>query len=907
MTDSRHTEASPDVARNAVIYLKDYTPPDFSILTTALVFELSDSVTTVKSNLSIERANNNETPLVLHGEQLKLIEVLLDGEKLNDENYKQTDSDLTIFSVPEKFELSITTEIEPEKNLSLEGLYLSEGMYCTQCEAEGFRKITYYLDRPDVMSIFTTTIIAEKKSYPVLLSNGNCIEKGEMDGGKHFAVWHDPFKKPCYLFALVAGDLCIVEDQFTTMSGKNIKLQIFVEEKDQAKCDHAMSSLKNAMKWDEQVYGREYDLDLYMIVAVDFFNMGAMENKGLNIFNSSCVLAHPETQTDLAFQRVEAVVAHEYFHNWSGNRVTCRDWFQLSLKEGFTVFRDACFSSDMNSATVKRIEDVSLLRSAQFAEDAGPMSHPVRPESFIEISNFYTLTIYEKGAEVIRMMHQLLGEKVFRKGSDLYFERHDGQAVTCDDFVKAMEDASDKDLTQFKHWYSQAGTPVLTVSESWKPEENRYVITIEQNCPSTPGQSEKLPFYLPLNVALVGKDGLLEDSEQVLIVKEYKESFSFEGLMEKPIPTLLRGFSAPVRLDFKYSYDELLLIMLNETDGFTRWDASQRFLLKLIDELYEEKIDIETHETQQRIKDFCDVLVLLTNQGFGIQTMDDYAKDDTHSWRSEYDAAMLAEMLKVPEINSVMEQYSTIDISKLCLSVSSVEQSIASLMSGYFLVWYERLSQQLKGIGKYKPEANDIALRSLKNRCLNYLCLIGNEEGISYAEEQFTAADNMTDQSQALVAIVASEDETFIPLAEKLLQQFYQQWSHESLVVNQWLTIQVMAKHAYVFDQVKKLTQHEAYDATNPNKVRALVGAFCMRNIAVFHANQAESYEFLANEIIRLNALNPQLAARLLTPLTQWKRYSEPNKTLMQSALKTIAEEPSLSSDVYEVVSKSLA
>ncbi len=542
------------------IYLKDYRVPDFLIDSVALRFELDEEETLVKATLSMRRnpeSNLRNAPLVLHGDKsLELKRICMNGQAVPESEYRVTDDSLTIDVVPDSFELGTLVRIQPQLNTALEGLYKSGGAFCTQCEAEGFRRITYYLDRPDVMSLFTTTIVADPARYPVLLSNGNLIDVGVTEDGRKVVTWEDPFKKPAYLFALVAGDLSSIADTFTTASGRDVKLEIYADAKDHDKLSYAMDSLKRSMRWDEDVYGREYDLDIYMIVAVDFFNMGAMENKGLNVFNTSCVLASQKTSTDLAFQRVEAVVAHEYFHNWSGNRVTCRDWFQLSLKEGFTVFRDAEFSADMNSRTVKRIEDVALLRTAQFAEDAGPMSHAVRPESFIEISNFYTLTVYEKGAEVVRMIHTLLGAELFRKGTDLYFDRHDGQAVTTDDFLAAMEAASGRDLSQFKRWYSQAGTPVVHVNDSWDESQGVYTIHFKQSCPATPGQTEKLPFHMPIVYGLLDESG--EELRNGLFeLTDSEQSLTFEGLTSRPVPSLLRGFSAPVKLRFDYSDAQL--------------------------------------------------------------------------------------------------------------------------------------------------------------------------------------------------------------------------------------------------------------------------------------------------------------------------------------------------------------
>lgn len=916
--------AHPDNANNSqVTYLKDYQAPAYLIDRTDLVFDLQADKTLVHSRLSLRKnpsALQQGNLLELDGDKLLLTAIAVDGQALDASAYEVLANGLRLMNMPDVFTLEISTEIEPEKNLSLEGLYLSDGMYCTQCEAEGFRRITYYLDRPDVMSVFTTTIMADASQYPILLSNGNLQDSGQTEDGRHWAKWLDPFKKPAYLFALVAGNLQCVEDTFITQSSRSIALKIYVEAKDLDKCDHAMQSLKNAMRWDEESYGREYDLDLYMIVAVDFFNMGAMENKGLNIFNTSCVLANPRTQTDLAFQRVEAVVAHEYFHNWSGNRVTCRDWFQLSLKEGFTVFRDACFSADMNSPTVKRIEDVNLLRSAQFAEDGGPMSHPVRPESYIEISNFYTLTIYEKGAEVIRMMVQLLGEKAFRAGSDLYFERHDGQAVTCEDFVQAMEQASGVDLSQFRLWYSQSGTPVLMVEEVWDADAGVYTLTIEQSCPPTPGQDNKQPFIIPVRVGLVTQAGMQtiqSDSSAILTPANYdankpqecllalslpKQSWRFNGLSEKPVPSLLRGFSAPVKLHFNYSRDDLLKLLAADDDGFVRWDAAQRYAIDLIAGHVTGALLIDSHEGAKAVKAFGNALGELLQAGF-----DQSDEQATAVWRSDHDAALTAEILRLPGYQTLLEHFQCVNISAIQSALEALRKMLATQLKVLVRSSYTRLNDQLVQRGEYQPKAEDIALRSLKNTCLAYLMAVDDPSHIELAHAQYRAANNMTDQSSALTALVNCQYDGASKVADQCLDDFYQQWSQESLVVNQWFTIQACSENPGALQRVKKLMSHPAYDDTNPNKVRALIGAFCMRNLPQFHADFGKAYGLLVDEIVRLNSVNPQLASRLLAPLTQWRRYSSPQRELMFEALTRIADTDNLSADVFEVVSKSRA
>ena len=881
------------------IYLKDYQVPGYLIKTTDLRFEIYDGETIVSAMLHLYRNPAAKTPatqLTLHGADLELVSIALDGKSLSNGDYEFGEESLTIFDTPADFNLLTITRIKPESNTSLEGLYRSRTMYCTQCEAEGFRKITYYLDRPDVMSEFTTTVVADKK-YPVLLSNGNLIDQGDAENNRHYATWHDPFKKPAYLFALVAGDLAYIEDSFTTVSGRDVTLKIFVEPKDLDKCDHAMDSLKNSMRWDEEVYGREYDLNIFMIVAVDDFNMGAMENKGLNIFNTSCVLAKPETTTDAGFQRVEGVVAHEYFHNWSGNRVTCRDWFQLSLKEGFTVFRDSEFSADMGSRTVKRVEDVTLLRTMQFAEDAGPMAHPIRPESYIEISNFYTMTVYEKGAEIIRMLATLLGEENFRKGTDLYFERHDGQAVTTEDFVAALAEASGRDLSQFKNWYSQAGTPRLHVTDSYDEDAQEYSLTIKQSCPPTPECQNKLPFHIPVAVGLLGSAGdlplSLKDAEPdfetgdnthlVLELTAAEQTFVFQRVQEKPVPSLLRGFSAPVKLHYNYSRDDLIVLMSRDSDGFNRWEASQQLGLQAINQamaLYQKGGDLSGLQLD------ADLLAAYRS----------ILQDDS------LDKAMVAYMLSLPSEAYLSELADVIDVEAIHYSRMAVRKVLARELRDQFVRIYNAYDHQQA----YAATAESIAGRSLKNVALAYLMLLGEEDLIRACEQQYREANNMTDVMAALSQLVNAEAPLAQQLAATALADFYERWQHESLVVNQWLSVQATCVLPATLGKVKSLQNHAAYDGKNPNKIRALIAGFCNGNAINFHADAGAGYRFLADQIILLNTQNPQIASRLLTPLTKWKKYSPERQALMKAELERIIAEPNLSKDVFEVVSKSL-
>ncbi|ROL65655.1 aminopeptidase N [Pseudomonas protegens] len=878
-----------------MIYLKDYQAPEYLIDETHLTFELFEDHSLVHAQLVMRRnpaRGAGLPPLVLDGQQLELLSVSLSDQPLSADDYQLDDSHLTLHPTSASFTLDTSVKIHPESNTALEGLYKSSGMFCTQCEAEGFRKITYYLDRPDVMSKFTTTVVAEQHSYPVLLSNGNPIASGPGEDGRHWATWEDPFMKPAYLFALVAGDLWCVEDSFRTQSGRDVALRIYVEPENIDKCQHAMNSLKKSMRWDEETYGREYDLDIFMIVAVNDFNMGAMENKGLNIFNSSAVLARAETATDAAHQRVEAIVAHEYFHNWSGNRVTCRDWFQLSLKEGFTVFRDAGFSSDMNSRTVKRIQDVAYLRTHQFAEDAGPMAHAVRPESFIEISNFYTLTVYEKGSEVVGMIHTLLGAEGFRKGSDLYFERHDGQAVTCDDFVKAMEDANGVDLSQFKRWYSQAGTPRLAVSESYDAAAKTYSLTFRQSCPQTPDKVEKLPFVIPVELGLLDSKGAgialrlsgenaAQGTSRVISVTEAEQTFTFVDIAEHPLPSLLRGFSAPVKLGFPYSRDQLMFLMQHDSDGFNRWDAGQQLAVQVLQEL------IAQHQQGQAL-----VMDKRLVTALGTVLADD-----------SLDQAMVAEMLSLPGEAYLTEISEVADVEAIHAAREFARQQLADSL--FDALW--KRYQANRAVSKataYVAESEHFARRALQNIALSYLMLTRKPEVLAVAIEQFDSADNMTERLTALAVLVNSPFE-----AEKAqaLAVFAENFKDNALVMDQWFSVQAGSPLPGGLERVKALMQHPAFNIKNPNKVRALVGAFAGQNLINFHAADGSGYRFLADLVIQLNGFNPQIASRQLAPLTRWRKYDSARQALMKGELERIRASGELSSDVFEVVSKSLA
>ncbi|MCU1756511.1 aminopeptidase N [Pseudomonas helleri] len=878
-----------------MIYLKDYQAPEYLIDETHLTFELFEDHTLVHAQLVMRRnpARGEGFPaLALDGQQLELLSVKLDDVELTAADYELTDSHLTLHPTTEQFVVDTSVKIQPESNTALEGLYKSGTMFCTQCEAEGFRKITYYLDRPDVMSTFTTTVVAEQHRYPILLSNGNPLASGPDEDGRHWATWEDPFKKPAYLFALVAGDLWCVEDTFTTMTNRTVALRIYVEPENIDKCQHAMNSLKKSMRWDEEAYGREYDLDIFMIVAVNDFNMGAMENKGLNIFNSSAVLARAETATDAAHQRVEAIVAHEYFHNWSGNRVTCRDWFQLSLKEGFTVFRDSEFSADMNSRVVKRIQDVAFLRTHQFAEDAGPMAHAVRPESFIEISNFYTLTVYEKGSEVVRMLQTLLGAEGFRKGSDLYFERHDGQAVTCDDFIKAMEDANGADLSQFKRWYSQAGTPRLAVSEHYDAEQKTYSLTFAQSCPQTPDKVEKLPFVIPVELGLLNAQGaelplqLAGESaavgtSRVLSVTEAEQTFTFVGINEKPLPSLLRGFSAPVKLQFAYSSDQLVFLMQHDTDGFNRWDAGQQLSVQVLQTLIGQYQRGETLVMDPRLVEA--LRSVLTNP--------------------QLDQAMVAEMLSLPGEAYLTEISEVADVDAIHAAREFARKQLADSLFDELWARYQA-NREVSKVTPYVAEDEHFARRSLQNIALSYLSLSGKPEVVAATLEQFENSDNMTERLNALAILVNSPFEAEKALA---LASFAEHFKDNPLVMDQWFSVQAASPLPGGLQRVQQLMEHPAFTIKNPNKVRALIGAFAGQNLINFHAADGSGYRFLADLVIQLNALNPQIASRQLAPLTRWRKYDSARQALMKAELERIRSSGELSSDVFEVVSKSLA
>ena len=859
------------------IYLKDYTPAPFLAQKIVLHFQLFEEKTIVTSTVDyLENAASQSQDLVLHGDHQTVTEVLLNGEAFSD--YVIEDGNMTIANAGSiadgKFALTITSEIDPANNTALEGLYQSQGNYCTQCEAEGFRRITYFQDRPDVLSVFTVRIEADKQLYPVLLSNGNLVAEGDLKSGRHFTEWHDPFPKPCYLFALVAGNLVHIVDSFITMSGRKVDLRIYVRPGDETQCDHAMQSLKKSMRWDEETYGREYELDRFNIVAVSDFNMGAMENTSLNIFNTALVLAQQETATDADFMSVEGVVAHEYFHNWTGNRVTCRDWFQLSLKEGLTVFRDQEFSADMNSRAVQRIDDVNTLRRMQFSEDASPLAHQVQPDSFIEISNFYTTTVYEKGAELIRMQHTLLGAETYRKATDLYFSRHDGQAVTCNDFVQCMADASGRDMTQFFLWYKQAGTPTLRVSSHFDAAQQRYTLSFKQSQPATAGQSDKQPLHIPIAVGLLDAQGKEIIPTQVLEMTQREQSFSFEGVSDCPVPSILRGFSAPVKLTTELSDEDLRLLQIYDNDGFNKWEAGQTLALRNIERVMaDSQADISTF-----IADFGNLIA----QGLDNNT----------------DKALLARALSLPEISVIAQHQAVID-------PATIDQARTYLLTQIKRAHKEALAKLYDAntdTGEFAITPEAMGKRALRNVVLELLTATKGTGCAVRAKAHYFNANNMTDRVAALASLVDSTQ----PEREEVFNHFYQTYQQYPLVVDKWFKLQAMGNRDSSFEDFAMLRQHPEFNIKNPNRVRSLYTAFSLYNPVKFHDPSGKGYALQRDVIIELNAINPQIAARQVNPFREWKRYTPQLQTHMQAALQAILDTPNLSNDVFEVVSKSL-
>jgi aminopeptidase N len=872
------------------IFLKDYTPPAFLVSSVDLDIDLQADHALVKATLAVTRNPKSPdpvAPLELDGDELELISVQIDGRVLVAGDFSLSAAGLEIAGVPDRFTLETVVRIRPGQNTKLMGLYASKDGYFTQCEAEGFRRITFFPDRPDVMARYTTTIQADKSDFPFLLSNGNLVAQGDGSESRHWARWVDPFPKPSYLFAMVAAKLDRLENDFVTRSGRKVKLSVFVEPGKLDQCGFAMDALKRAMKWDEDVFGLELDLDQYMIVAVGDFNMGAMENKGLNIFNTKYVLARADTATDADFMFLDRVVAHEYFHNWTGNRVTCRDWFQLSLKEGLTVFRDQEYGADSYSRPVQRIQEVRSLRGAQFPEDAGPMAHPVRPASYMEISNFYTATVYEKGAEVVRMIHALIGAQDFRKGMDLYFERHDGQAVRTDEFVQAMQDASGTNLTQFKRWYEQAGTPVVNVEGRYDAATKRYVISVAQSCPPTPGQDAKLPFHIPFAVGLIAPDGSgiplqmageakAGNDTRVLSLTKTQESFEFVNVPRSPVPSLLRGFSAPVNLRFDYSDADLTHLMAYDADSFNRWEAGQRLALNLllrgIDEF-----------RAKHLPEFPDNFV----KAFTRVLAD--AKDDP---------AFAAEALGLPSEGYIAEQMEEIDPDAIHSVRRSLRKHIASALKSALLTAYRTSTAP----HPYSPDARSAGLRALRNLCLGYLMELEDAQMQALCLAQFETADNMTDSMAALSALVNAEGSA----REGALKKFYDKWKDEPLVLDKWFAVQATSPLPDALATVKRLMLHPAFTLKNPNRVRSLISSFCHGNQVRFHAADGSGYVFAAEQIIAIDALNPQVAARLARSFDRWRKFDAGRRAQAQAALERIRDTAGLSKDTFEVVTRAL-
>ncbi len=871
----------------------DYRPPAFLVDTLELHFDLDPDATRVIAHLEFRRnpaadAADRNAPLVLDGEQQDEVQIELDAVPLPPERWHRGASALTVLDPPPRGRLTVRSQTAPSRNDSLEGLYTSSGVFCTQCEPEGFRRITYFPDRPDVLARYSVTVRADSTAFPVLLSNGNLVAQGTLDDGRHFAKWDDPFPKPSYLFALVAGKLAALEDRFTTASGRDVALRIFSTPANIPRCHHAMEALKRAFRWDEERFGREYDLDAFMIFCADDFNMGAMENKGLNIFNSRLVLANPTTATDDDYAAIESVVGHEYFHNWTGNRVTCRDWFQLSLKEGLTVFRDQEFSSDLNSRAVERISAIEFLRRDQFPEDAGPMAHNVRPDEYLEINNFYTSTVYEKGAEVIRMQHTLLGSERFRRGMDLYFARHDGAAVTCDDFVAAMQDASGVELSRFKRWYSQAGTPIVDVQESYDDAARTYTLTLAQHTPPTPGQPEKLPFHIPFALGLLdagGRDIPLRlageaapvGTTRVLDLVEARQAFTFAGIDAKPVPSLLRGFSAPVIVRFDAPVEQRAFLAANDSDPVNRWVCAQSIHSTAMLEI---AADVRAGRPLEMPATLLDVVQALLA--------------DTST-----DPALLALALMLPDPGYVAALEDTIDVDGIATACRFLRRELGLQLRAAFT----RRFEERRVRAPYAPTPAQTGTRKLANVCLAYLGAIDDDASHALATAHFDAADNMTDTIGALAALRDSSSSA----RAQLFARFEAKWRDEPLVLDKWFSLEALAWRTDTLERIRSLVVHPRFNARNPNRVRALVGAFTLRNFEQFHAADGSGYAFAADQVLALDATNPWIAAAIAGAFNLWKRFPEPRRGLMEAALQRIAAAPGRSLDVTEVVTRTLA
>lgn len=866
------TDNAP-AAPHKTTYLKDYEPFPYLVNGIDLTFRIFEGRTLVTSHTqyALKHIPGAAPDLELHGHGQKVHRILIDGVEISTDRYRLSHAGFVMPCPTDRpFTLSFETEIVPESNTTLEGLYKSADIYCTQCESEGFRRITYYPDRPDVMTTFRVRIEADKTSLPVLLANGNLIESGDLPEGRHFAVWEDPFKKPAYLFALVAGPLAHIEDHYRTMMGRDVTLRIYTRPADIDQASWGMTSLIQSMRWDEEAYGREYDLNIFNIVAVGDFNFGAMENKSLNIFNTSRLLTRPDLSTDKEFLDIRRIVGHEYFHNWSGNRVTCRDWFQLSLKEGFTVFRENQFGQAMFDAEVERIDEVNLVRTMQFPEDAGPMAHPVRPDNYIEISNFYTMTVYEKGGEVIRMLHTLLGPQTFREASDLYFSRHDGDAATCENFVKCMEDASGRDLSQFMLWYHQAGTPTVKATGVYDADKKSYSLTLKQTLPDTPGQTNKKPQHIPVAVGLIGPNG--EDmANSVVELREGEQTFVFENIGAKPVPSLFRGFSAPVILDMDVSEEDLRFRMIHDSDGVNRWDAGQALMMKAFAR------NLKTLQPED------DLIAALS-------AMIDLTKDKKK--------ALLERMLTLPEDAIVAAAHQPTDPAAIHKARIYLEALIGSTLKDKLLALYK--DNATSGAFSLSPDA--VARRALRNTALELLAKGDPDLGMRLAQEQVASATTMTERLGALRAIAWMDNHA----RDEMINNFYHQFHDHQLVIDKWFSLQASAPRTRIVHDVQSLMNHPAFTWTNPNRVRSLLGSYAMRNMTGFHDPSGDGYVLLADAVIKLNKINPAVAARLLTPMRPWKTYTPALAAKMKAQLERILQSGDLSPDVYEVVSKTL-
>ena len=873
------------------IFLKEYSAPSHWIDAVDLTIDLHATATQVTSVLCVRpNEDQSDQPLALNGEYLTLKSVRVNGEALSANQYQLSDTHLTLNDLPsEPFELETVCEIAPETNTALEGLYLSNGIFCTQCEAEGFRRITYMLDRPDVMATYRTKVIGDAEAQPVLLSNGNCVETGALENGRHFAVWEDPFPKPCYLFALVSGNLVALEDSFTTMSGRDVALKIFVEPGNVDRCDFAMKSLKASMKWDEEKFGREYDLDIFMIVAVSAFNMGAMENKGLNVFNDKYILANSDTATDLDFANIEAIVAHEYFHNWTGNRITCRDWFQLCLKEGLTVFRDQEFSADMRSRPVQRISDVRLLRSHQFPEDGGPLAHNVRPDSYLEINNFYTATVYEKGAELVRMIYRLMGADRFRKGMDVYFDQHDGRAATVEDFIDSLAQGGDFDLSQFKLWYGQAGTPEVLASGKYDAGAKSYTITLNQITQPTPGQPQKQVLHMPVEIGLIGPDGQdialqLEgeeragDTSRVLSFNERETTYRFVNVDQKPVPSFMRGFTAPVKLAANLNERDWAFLMAHDSDAFNRWEACQKYATAV---LTNNIAALQKGESQRKGAAFADTVASLLGD-------------------ASLDPEFVSQMITLPAEQTLAQTIGrNVDVDAIHTARNSLKVALSTQLWEPLLQAYHANEVT----GPYSPDAEHAAKRALRTTCLSYLAASERPEALELVVNHFNTASNMTDTIGAL-SLLSHMD---APERKTAFDQFYDRWQDDHLVMDKWYSLQALSSLPDTLAQVIALTNHTGFSMTNPNKVRSLIGGFASANQLRFHGKDGAAYRFVADKVLELNDINPQVAARLLGAFKSWRQFEPGRQELMKTELSRICEHEGLSTDVYEIASKTLA